>query len=49
MRALRQSQHQDKFDVLLFWSLDRLSWEGVLPILHLERLTSYGIGYRSFT
>ena len=41
---------QRKFDVLLFWSLDRLSREGVLPTLqHLQRLTSYGIGYRSFT
>src|SRR5262252_8113082 len=39
-----------QFDVLLFWSLDRLSREGVLPTLqHLERLTTYGIGYRSFT
>ena len=39
-----------KFDVLLFWSLDRLSREGVLETLqHLNRLTSYGIGWRSFT
>ena len=41
---------QRRFDVLLFWALDRLSREGVLPTLqHLERLTSCGIGYRSFT
>ena len=41
---------QRKFDVLLFWALDRLSREGVLPTLqHLQRLTTYGIGYRSFT
>jgi len=39
-----------KFDMVLFWSLDRLSREGVLPTLkHLETLTSYGIGWRSFT
>ena len=39
-----------KFDVLLFWGLDRLSREGVSETLqHLNRLTSYGIGYRSFT
>lgn len=39
-----------KFDLLLFWSLDRLSREGVLETLqHLNRLTSYGIGYKSFT
>jgi DNA invertase Pin-like site-specific DNA recombinase len=38
------------FDVLLFWSLDRLSREGVLETLqHLNRLTSYGIGWRSYT
>jgi DNA invertase Pin-like site-specific DNA recombinase len=41
---------QRKFDVLLFWSLDRLSREGVLETLqHLNRLTSYGVNYRSFT
>jgi DNA invertase Pin-like site-specific DNA recombinase len=38
------------FDVLLFWSLDRLSREGVLATLqHLQRLTGYGVGYRSYT
>lgn len=39
-----------EFDVVLFWALDRFSREGVFNTLqHLERLTSYGIGYRSFT
>jgi len=39
-----------KFDVLLFWSLDRLSREGVLETLqHLQRLSSYGIAWRSYT
>jgi DNA invertase Pin-like site-specific DNA recombinase len=39
-----------EFDVLLFWSLDRLSREGTVQTLnHLERLTSYGVNYRSFT
>lgn len=38
------------FDVLLFWSLDRLSREGTVETLnHLQRLTSYGVNYRSFT
>jgi DNA invertase Pin-like site-specific DNA recombinase len=42
------SQH--KFDVLLFWALDRLSRESVLETLqHLNRLTLYVIGYRSYT
>lgn len=41
---------QRKFDCLLFWSLDRLSREGVLPTLqYLERLTSYGVCWRSYT
>jgi DNA invertase Pin-like site-specific DNA recombinase len=39
-----------EFDTVLFWSLDRFSREGVRETLnYLERLTSYGIGYRSFT
>lgn len=39
-----------EFDVLLFWSLDRLSREGVLETLtYLQRLTQYGVHYRSFT
>jgi DNA invertase Pin-like site-specific DNA recombinase len=38
------------FDVLLFWSLDRLSREGVLPTLqHLTMLSDYGVAWRSFT
>lgn len=39
-----------RFDLLLFWALDRLSREGVLETLqHLNRLTSYGVAYRSFS
>ena len=39
-----------KFDLLLFWALDRLSREGVLETLqHLNRLTAYGVAWRSFT
>lgn len=39
-----------EFDLVLFWSLDRFSREGVLETLqYLQRLTSYGVGYRSFT
>jgi DNA invertase Pin-like site-specific DNA recombinase len=41
---------QRKFDVLLFWALDRLTREGTLATLqYLERLTSYQVGYKSFT
>ena len=49
-QSMFRDASQRKFDVLLFWALDRLSREGVLETLqHLNRLTSYGIGYRSFT
>jgi DNA invertase Pin-like site-specific DNA recombinase len=45
-----QDASQRRFDVLLFWSLDRLSREGVLETLqHLQRLTSYGVAWRFFT
>jgi DNA invertase Pin-like site-specific DNA recombinase len=45
-----QDASQRKFDLVLFWSLDRFSREGVRETLnHLERLTSYGVAYRSFT
>ena len=49
-QAMFDAASKRQFDVLLFWSLDRLSREGVLPTLqHLQRLTTYGIGYRSYT
>jgi DNA invertase Pin-like site-specific DNA recombinase len=39
-----------KFDLVLFWSLDRLSREGVSATLaHLERLTAAGVGWRSYS
>jgi DNA invertase Pin-like site-specific DNA recombinase len=39
-----------KFDLLLFWALDRLSREGALKTLqHLDRLENHGVGFRSFT
>jgi len=49
-RQMLQDASKRRFDVLLFWSLDRLSREGVLETLqHLQRLTSYGVAWRSFT
>jgi DNA invertase Pin-like site-specific DNA recombinase len=39
-----------QFDLVLFWSLDRFSREGALDTLkHLERLSQYGVNYRSYT
>jgi DNA invertase Pin-like site-specific DNA recombinase len=41
---------QRRFDLVLFWALDRFSREGVLQTLtYLNRLESYGVGFRSFT
>ncbi len=49
-RKLFADAHQRKFDLVLFWSLDRFSREGALPTLkHLETLESYGVGYKSYT
>ena len=49
-RQMFEDASRRRFDVLLFWSLDRLSREGVLETLqHLQRLTSYGVAWRSFT
>jgi DNA invertase Pin-like site-specific DNA recombinase len=49
-QAMFEAAERHEFDLLLFWSLDRLSREGVLPTLtHLERLTQLGVAYRSFT
>lgn len=39
-----------KFDMLLFWSLDRLSREGVLQtLIHLKTLDDAGICWRSYS
>jgi len=50
LRHMFEAASKRQFDVLLFWSLDRLSREGVLPTLqYLNRLSSYGIKWRSLT
>jgi DNA invertase Pin-like site-specific DNA recombinase len=42
--------HQRKFDLVLFWSLDRFSPEGTSATLqHLNLLGSYGVGFKSYT
>src|SRR6266446_10584361 len=49
-QAMFTDASRHKFDLLLFWSLDRLSREGALETLqHLNRLTACGVGYKSFT
>lgn len=49
-RALFKAASRREFELVLFWSLDCFSSEGVLETLtYLQRLTQYGVGYRSFT
>jgi DNA invertase Pin-like site-specific DNA recombinase len=39
-----------QFDLLLVWSLDRFSREGMAAtVAHLQRLASHGVAFRSFT
>jgi DNA invertase Pin-like site-specific DNA recombinase len=39
-----------EFDLLLVWSLDRFSREGMAAtIAHLQRLASHGVAFRSYT
>jgi DNA invertase Pin-like site-specific DNA recombinase len=41
---------QKQFDVLVFWSLDRLPREGIVKTLgYLEQHRAWGIGWRSYT
>ena len=49
-QAMLAAASRREFDLVLFWSLDRFSREGVLPTLkHLELLTSYGVAWKSYT
>ncbi|HEV2201944.1 MAG TPA: recombinase family protein [Bryobacteraceae bacterium] len=49
-RRMLEDSTQRRFDVLVFWALDRLTREGALETLqYLNRLSSYGVGFRSFT
>lgn len=49
-KALFTAAAKREFDLCLFWSLDRFSREGVFETLkHLQTLTGYGVGFRSYT
>jgi DNA invertase Pin-like site-specific DNA recombinase len=48
--ALFEDAHKRKFDCVLFWALDRLTREGMIPtIMHLQRLATCGVGFHSYT
>jgi len=39
-----------RFDLVVFWSLDRFSREGMVPtIMHLQRLSACGVAFHSYT
>jgi DNA invertase Pin-like site-specific DNA recombinase len=49
-RQLFEDARRRKFDIVLFWSLDRFSREGALATLkYLEQLTEAGVNWRSYT
>ena len=49
-QAMRVDAAQHRFDVIVFWALDRFTREGALETLqYLNMLSNYGVGYRSFT
>jgi DNA invertase Pin-like site-specific DNA recombinase len=49
-QRLFEDASKRKFDVVLFWPLDRFSREGVLETLqHLRRLETAGVAWRSYT
>lgn len=49
-KAMFDAARRREFDLVLFWSLDRLSREGVLQTLqHLQSLDAAGVGWKSFT
>jgi DNA invertase Pin-like site-specific DNA recombinase len=48
--ALFDDASKRKFDCVLFWALDRFSREGMAQtIIHLQRLSSYGVAFHSYT
>src|SRR5580704_1531546 len=48
--AMMQDASQRKFDLLLFWSLDRLSREGIVKTLgYLQQFKGWNVGWRSYT
>ena len=50
LKAMLDSASRREFDVLVFWSLDRLSREGALKTLQiLNQLAGWGVAYRSYT
>lgn len=50
LREVFKDAAKRRWDLLLFWSLDRLSREGAFQTMkYLNRLSEFGLGYRSYT
>jgi DNA invertase Pin-like site-specific DNA recombinase len=48
--TLFDDANRRNFDCVLFWALDRFSREGMVPtIMHLQRLSSFGVSFHSYT
>jgi DNA invertase Pin-like site-specific DNA recombinase len=48
--ALFEDAHKRKFDLVLFWALDRFSREGMkTTVRYLDQLDSYGVAFTSYT
>jgi DNA invertase Pin-like site-specific DNA recombinase len=48
--ALFDDAAKRKFDCVLFWALDRFSREGMAQtIIHLQRLSCYGVAFHSYS
>ena len=49
-KQLLLEAYQKRFDLVVFWRLDRFSREGALPTLqYLKQLREHGVNYKSFT
>lgn len=49
-QAMWRAAEGHRFDILLFWSLDRLTREGTLATLtYLRRLKDHGLAFKSYT
>src|SRR5919202_4349548 len=50
LAQLMDDASRRQFDLLLFWSIDRFSREGMVPtVMHLQRSHSYGVAFHSDT
>lgn len=50
LSQLLSDAHQRKFDLVLFWALDRLSREGMAKtVTYLQRLNAAGVAFHSYT